>query len=76
MFMNTVAKLEVLIEHGPQRERDRLYGLVAPSLGFLEEGGLTLSIIYDVGGVSSGSLECEETEGVSRSSKQMPPRAG
>ena len=34
---------------------------------------LTLSIMYDVGGVSFGSWEGGETDGVSRSSKQMPP---
>jgi hypothetical protein len=33
----------------------------------------TLSIMYDVGGISSGLVKCEETHGVSRSSKQMPP---
>ena len=40
MFMNTMSELEVLIEHSPQRERDRLRGLVAPSFGFSERKSL------------------------------------
>ena len=30
--------------------------------------------MYEVGGISFESLKCEETDGVSRSSKQMPPK--
>lgn len=34
----------------------------------------TLSIIYEVGGISSLRMKCDATLGVSRSSKQTPPR--
>ena len=63
-----------------RKERGTDYrALVAPILcggRFLGDGVFTLRIIYDVGGVSLGSLKRAETDGVSRSSKQMPPRAG
>ena len=36
--------------------------------------GLTSSIMYDVGVTASGPIRGDGTEGVSRSSKQMPPR--
>ena len=74
MLVNTVSELEILIEHGPQRERDRLNGWLVPSLSFMGRI-VTLSIMYDVGGISFELLKREETDGVSRSSKQMPPRA-
>lgn len=74
MLVDTVAQLEVLVEHGSQRERDRLDILSVAYFGFVGRSP-TLSIIYDVGGVSFGSLKCDETDGVSRSLKQMPPRA-
>lgn len=73
MLVNAVSELEVLIKHGSQRERDRLHGLLAPCSA-VSWSTLTLSIIYDVGGVSFGSLRWEETDGISRSSKQMPPK--
>ncbi len=73
MLVNTVSELEILVEHGPQGERDRLHGYLV-SRSCFAESILTLSIMYDVGGVSFESLNREETEGVSRSSKQMPPR--
>ena len=54
MLMDTVSQLEILIEHGPQRQRHRLS---ISSVSCLSRLGriLTLSIIYDVGGVSFGS---------------------
>lgn len=73
MLLNTVSELEVLIKHGSQRERDRLHGSSAAYFA-VSGSNLTLSIIYDVGGASFGSLRWEETDGVSRSSKQMPPK--
>ncbi len=72
MLVDTLSELEVLIEHGSQRERDRLYGLSVVARGLLERMP-TLSIMYDVGGASFGSLKYEETDGISRSSKQIPP---
>ncbi len=72
MLVDTVSELEVLIKHGSQRKRYRLYGLLVVACGFLEIIP-TLSIIYDVGGASFGSLKYEVTDGISRSSKKIPP---
>lgn len=47
------------------------------SWGYHQARGIaTLSIIYEVGDVSFGSLRCGETDGVSWSSKEMPPMEG
>ena len=84
VFADTMGELEILVEHGAEGERDGLD--IHPFSRIPTKGsrfsnkrvhahgdGLTLSIIYEVGGTASGPGVCKETEGVSRSSKQMPP---